>query len=239
MRNDFYVYVWTNLTNKKKYVGKGVKGRAGCHLRWAEKGGVQCPAFYAAIRKYGRDSFSLQYLALGLDETLAVALEVAAIQAYDCRRWGYNLTDGGDGLSGYVSSPERTEKLRRANLGATRSDEARANMSRAALARSPEAKRRIRESVLASKTPEWKAKISAAQVGRVPSEACRLARSLAMRAKHAPRIAAAVTSFKGDNAWKHAKAHKMCAKTLTRALEAAGWVVRGIGKSAVWVPPGV
>lgn len=71
--------------------------------------------FYAAIKKYGWDSFKHEILFQGLSEKDAKQREVNLISQYKSndRGWGYNLTQGGDGVKGYVPTEETKEKTRR------------------------------------------------------------------------------------------------------------------------------
>lgn len=66
--DEFIVYMATNTTNGKRYVGatrKGLDGRRRSHLRDARRSGRtrDCPRFYDAIRKYGNDAFEWTVLA--------------------------------------------------------------------------------------------------------------------------------------------------------------------------------
>ena len=92
--SDFYIYLWTNQLNGKRYVGKGRGRRDYEHLKPGRSS-----ALGAAIRKYGPENFCVEHLVEGLEEEAAYALEMLAI------RWlgsqaplGYNLTTGGEGL---------------------------------------------------------------------------------------------------------------------------------------------
>lgn len=62
----FVVYQARNKRNGKRYIGvtsKGLRLRKSAHLRIALRNGRGCPRFYAAIRKYGADSFEWSVLA--------------------------------------------------------------------------------------------------------------------------------------------------------------------------------
>jgi hypothetical protein len=95
------IYLVTNLTNGKKYVGQTklqVMQRWAKHLGEAKRG--KGSVLHSAIRKYGAASFRVEQLRLvyGAREDLLRA-EVEEIAAQDsCSPKGYNLTRGGDGV---------------------------------------------------------------------------------------------------------------------------------------------
>jgi group I intron endonuclease len=109
------VYFDLNKTNGKAYVGwtKGtaakrfkrhcVESRIGSNLY-----------FHNAIRKYGPDAFDVITVYKGDDAEEMKQVEknyIAGMRTND-KRFGYNLTAGGDGALGYVCSEEAREKLR-------------------------------------------------------------------------------------------------------------------------------
>jgi group I intron endonuclease len=115
-RVDYYVYCWTNLTNGKQYVGKGTGARAEMHKYEANRRFTT--AFHAAIRKYGIDAFHLEYLATGLSEAEAFVEEAQQIVDRNSKAPnGYNLTDGGEGASGWRASPETKQRMSEAHKG--------------------------------------------------------------------------------------------------------------------------
>lgn len=114
---DCYVYLWTNKVNGKCYVGKGRGPRATDHFSQARNG--RGAAFAAAIRKHGEAAFQLTYLETGLSDAAALRREVHYIGTLGTKTpAGYNISDGGDGASGAVRSPESRERYRQAKLGA-------------------------------------------------------------------------------------------------------------------------
>jgi hypothetical protein len=76
------------------------------------------------MRKHGLDMFRLEFLAEGLSEIEAFALECEHIAS---RKTlvpdGYNLSTGGEGVSGYVVSESTKEKLRATRIGVPRAPE--------------------------------------------------------------------------------------------------------------------
>jgi group I intron endonuclease len=107
----FYVYCWTNTVNGKKYVGKGKNRRAWHHMSRA-KSSTATPVFYRAIRKYGKEAFHLEMLYTGLSEAEAYVMEIESIRVLGTRDPdGYNLTDGGEGVSGIDFSDETKARM--------------------------------------------------------------------------------------------------------------------------------
>lgn len=74
---------------------------------------------HSAIRKYGKENFSIRQLSQVKEEHLC-EVEKVFIKYYNCRAetgWGYNLTDGGDGMSGRIPGPETRKKMSAALIG--------------------------------------------------------------------------------------------------------------------------
>lgn len=117
-RQDSYVYVWRNEKDGKEYVGKGRGGRAERHMRNALLGHKTCPLFYNAIRKHGVECFALRYIATGLSDADAIALEIEHIALLGTKApHGYNITEGGQGASGAVRSEESKVRYRLSKQG--------------------------------------------------------------------------------------------------------------------------
>lgn len=103
--NQYMVYVHTNKINNKKYVGMTKHGTA----RWGHNGihyiHSFCRAFRSAVLKYGWDAFDHEILHSDLSKEDACRLEKHYIAKFKTNiyRWGnkygYNLTDGGEGTS--------------------------------------------------------------------------------------------------------------------------------------------
>lgn len=155
------VYMYT-FPNDKKYIGKTKR-------TLAQRQGVNfinyrnCSALWAAIQKYGVENIQQTILFEGnITSQEASVLEQKYIALYktNCNRYynpkyGYNLTDGGEGVSGYHPDDERLEILRKQmhyfhelQKGTHHSKEAREKMRQAKLgkkrgAMSEETKRKI------------------------------------------------------------------------------------------------
>jgi hypothetical protein len=114
MSEDGLIYQVYNKQNQKKYIGKtksyygttkiGVKGRLSRHFAKAfSKNPVEyneCPLFYNAIRKYGKDAFEVSTLLICDLEQIDM-YEILMIKTYDStnRNFGYNIALGGGGRS--------------------------------------------------------------------------------------------------------------------------------------------
>lgn len=114
-----YLYSITNLINGKVYYGKTKKPvdkRFASHCRSAGKGNKA--ALKRAIRKYGAQNFIVQNLGYCLSNEAASQEEKRLISvAKKANKKLYNMTDGGDGLTGYRCTAAHKEKLRQAMLG--------------------------------------------------------------------------------------------------------------------------
>ena len=119
------VYMHTNKINNKVYVGQTCQNPA---ERWDNGNGYKtCTYFYRAINKYGWDNFEHIIFAENLTKDEANRMEKLLIILYDTKnpQYGYNLTDGGEGVTGYKMTEEQKEKIRRAMRGRTPSEETR------------------------------------------------------------------------------------------------------------------
>lgn len=115
------VYLHTNLLNGKMYVG--ITSRDRVEQRWCNGRGYKSnPRFYSAIKKYGWNGFLHEVLFDGLSEEEAKSIEENVILLLNTQNkdYGYNLTSGGDGTSGYHPSEQtrlkQSESRRRENL---------------------------------------------------------------------------------------------------------------------------
>jgi hypothetical protein len=117
---DGTIYLVENAINGKRYVGKTHQNpttRWRAHCSEAKHGS---PLYlHRAIRKYGEAAFTVSTLATGLSAVEAVAMEiwwVTAFSTFTSRGAGYNMTRGGEGTTGYVSTPETLAKINATNL---------------------------------------------------------------------------------------------------------------------------
>lgn len=114
MRNYFSIYV-AEFLNGKQYVGKtkDLKNRLSVHC-WAAKHKKTRSYFHAAIRKHGMPV--AQEIFVAFTEEDAFVVERQLIVALNTKApFGYNLTDGGEGISGFHHSSETKQKIKTRN----------------------------------------------------------------------------------------------------------------------------
>lgn len=154
-RNNFWtVYMHVNKINNKMYIGITSKKPT---ARWRKngKGYKTSPYFYNAIQKYGWDNFEHIILFTDLDENCAKNKEKELIKKYQSnnRTFGYNCTEGGDGVCGRKLTIEQIEKMRLRLKGKKHSDEWKQNMKVIMTGR--------------KFSEEWKQKISESHIGEL------------------------------------------------------------------------
>lgn len=109
---EYCVYKHTTPSNKS-YIGITCNK---VETRWKNGAGyIKSPLFYKAITKYGWSNIAHEILFSGLNESEAKTKEIELIAEYktNTRQFGYNLTLGGDGASGYVHSEITKERMRK------------------------------------------------------------------------------------------------------------------------------
>lgn len=122
MSKKWIVYVHV-FPNGKKYFGITSKQP---NARWENGKGYSKehqPIMYAAIRKYGWDNIQHIILFDNLTEQEAKLKEIELIaeNKTNCHKYGdkygYNMTDGGEGAFGHVCSIEAKEKMSAIRMG--------------------------------------------------------------------------------------------------------------------------
>lgn len=97
MKKEYCVYVHTNKTNGKRYVGITCQKP---EARW--KNGYRDNEYFSrAIEKYGWDGFCHEVIMTGLTKEQACSWEIALIAQYETqnRNKGYNIQSGGEGCA--------------------------------------------------------------------------------------------------------------------------------------------
>ena len=113
------VYIHRNKINNKAYIGitsQNPKDRWGSNgYRYREE---DHQVFYRAIQKYGWNNFEHIVWASELTEKEAKHCEQLLIHIFqtNCTKYrnpefGYNMTDGGDGISGHIFTEESKQKM--------------------------------------------------------------------------------------------------------------------------------
>ena len=122
-------YIITNKQNGKSYVGITTRKIA---RRWYEHCyvGNSCGQLLnKAINKYGIDAFEIQVVASAKTISDLKELEKQLIVQYQTKvPNGYNLTDGGDGLTGYRHTEEDKKRNGDLKRGTVHSDETKQKM---------------------------------------------------------------------------------------------------------------
>ncbi len=133
----FYVYVHRKKSDSSIfYVGKGTKDRA-----YRKKGRNRY--WHNIVNKHG---YYVEIVQNHISEWVALELEKYLISEY--KNLGYklcNLTEGGEGISGYAHTEEAKKRVSIANTGKTHTEEARKKMSESRKGRklSPESIKQI------------------------------------------------------------------------------------------------
>jgi group I intron endonuclease len=120
-----HIYQITNTTNGKIYIGQHTGNDLEKYLygnvRDAFKGSDGKPALFSAIRKYGRGSFKIESLVRvpdfddkDLAQEQLNRLERFFIRTENSRNrnFGYNIAEGGEGVSSLSWTPEMREQAR-------------------------------------------------------------------------------------------------------------------------------
>ena len=143
------IYLIRNLINGKCYIGRTInlKDRLRAHFRGYAK---ECRHLANAIKKYGKENFTVEILHEGIIPELLPDFERKAIEEYNTKTPnGYNLTDGGEGSLN--PSEETREKMRQKMLGRVVSKETREKISRSHFGIRPSAEARKKMSRICSK----------------------------------------------------------------------------------------
>lgn len=111
------LYKITNLKSGKVYIGKTSKEinkRFSSHCRIRK---IPKMAINKAIRKYGPKAFRLEDLGFCLSDATANKAEKELIKYWKTKGKVYNLTAGGDGLSGYKFTKKQRQRLSKSIRG--------------------------------------------------------------------------------------------------------------------------
>jgi len=121
------IYKITNKNNGKSYIGQ-TKHRLG--YRWSQHCNINsgCTLLSKAIKKNGKESFSLEILGTYDDQESLNSAEIYFIETYkSLTPNGYNLKQGGH--NGGSLSEESRNKIRLSRLGTIASEETKKKMS--------------------------------------------------------------------------------------------------------------
>ncbi len=111
------IYKFEHLDDGKIYIGKTIRElriKIDQHIKIKSKRSH----IDNAIKKYGIEKFDIEVIAEADTEEELNALEKFFIEFYGCKAPnGYNLTDGGEGMSGYHHSQSSKEKISKTHKG--------------------------------------------------------------------------------------------------------------------------
>jgi group I intron endonuclease len=134
MGNGSYglVYKATSIIDGKIYVGQtivGLKTRRECHVNaaLAERDNNY---FHNSIRKHGKDNFEWEIIGYANSKSALDDLEIYYIKELKSFEKGYNLTEGGGGMTNYVMTEEHRKNLSESHKGYKHTDEQRRKISK-------------------------------------------------------------------------------------------------------------
>lgn len=124
----FFVYCILNNLNGKLYIGytKDPAKRWNRHLRTASGKRVKEKfLLHRAISKYGKSAFTFKVFQEFSNEYECKNAEIYWIKFFNSknRKYGYNLTDGGEGCAGRVDSEATRQKKREKAIGRKHTEE--------------------------------------------------------------------------------------------------------------------
>jgi group I intron endonuclease len=118
MKRYGIIYKATNTVNGKSYIGYTTQGfdvRKSQHLK--ESNSDSSLHFHRAIRFHGADAFTWEILEDNLTTKQSKAKEVYYIALYNTLNNGYNMTQGGEGVSGNPEVVAKRAKSKRNYYG--------------------------------------------------------------------------------------------------------------------------
>lgn len=130
-----YIYIIENKIDGKAYVGKAndIERRWRKHRDAARDGADGL--LYRAMRKHGIENFQIRVIDEADDETYTLnVLEPLWIRRFSDQGIElYNLTEGGDGIPGFIHSEETKRKMSESQRGRKHSEESRQKLREANL----------------------------------------------------------------------------------------------------------
>lgn len=148
----------------KSYIGISSKSTED---RWAKHtehafGKRNAGALYAALRKYGVESFKVKTLVIADDWDYLCEIEKRAIVAFGTKSPnGYNITDGGEGTVGRIIDDEERSNISAGQKRRFENPDELEKLRKRTQAFSPELRQRIKEKATATmRTPEFRERAS-------------------------------------------------------------------------------
>ena len=161
MSSNYCVYMHTTPSSKR-YIGITCQK---LNHRWRNgEGYKRCVAFYKAVQKYGWENIKHEVLLTGLSLSEANKAEKYYIEKYNThnKHYGYNCTEGGEGVSGWKPNEEQREKNRQSKIKQWQDPDMRARLTKERQQRGANPKERERMKQLANEMwqdPEMRNKL--------------------------------------------------------------------------------
>jgi len=112
------IYKAENLITKKSYIGKTIRTLNERKLEHINRMPYRKSYFHNALKKYGLNAFKWQVIEKGRNELELNTLEQYYIQYYKTKYPnGYNLTNGGEGVIGYIMTKQHKGNLSKSKMG--------------------------------------------------------------------------------------------------------------------------
>lgn len=179
MNKKYCVYMHTSPSNKR-YIGITCQST---DERWRNGDGYKrCTGFYRAIQKYGWGNIKHEVLLSNLSFEEATSAEKDYIKKYKTHNkyYGYNCTDGGEGVCGWKANEEQREKNRQAKLKQWQNPEFRTKLTieRQQRGATVEEKERLKQMSIAQwGNPQMRARLTEHLREIAQDESCKKVRS--------------------------------------------------------------
>ena len=171
------VYIITNKINGKQYVGitsQRLQSRWIGHISDTYSKNSQL-ILHKAIRKYGKDNFSIESIYESESYEHILRMETYFINLIGTHKsnGGYNITMGGEGVVGLIHTDETRAQMSKSHIGNTHSNETKRKISESLTGRT-HSKEHIENMSEATRgrvvSKEWRDNLSKAQTGRKHSQ---------------------------------------------------------------------
>ncbi len=135
----FAVYEIRNANTGKRYIGSSinVKRREKYHFYQLKRGDHGCKKLQASWNKHGKEAFSFRVVGWANTHSEMVELEQFLIDENDSVQHGYNVNPVAAHIGGLPKTAEHRRKIGEGRRGKTHTEEAKAKMRAAAIARGP------------------------------------------------------------------------------------------------------
>jgi group I intron endonuclease len=176
--STFSIYKITNLVNGKIYIGQTkltIEERFQQH-KYNANSSYKKSRLYSAMKKYGVDNFSVKLIDEAGTQEESNEKEIDWINFYKSNIYkhpnvGYNMTDGGGGISGYQLSEDHKQKISEAMKGMVCSEERVRKISESKMGHevSDETREKIRQTKLSNPynhSEETKEKLRQSSTGK-------------------------------------------------------------------------